>query len=415
MKKHIISISFTLAALLTLSSCSDKEPFSSAGPDNNPRILSPSFPDRSNGGLAVFSNISRDTEFTMDVVATPSEWVTITWYIDGEETGTGANITRQLAAGTYNLRIVAATPSGKSTTREGLIVVRPLDGDPWATTVGYERIASPGTEAYLYGDNLQQVKSVIIGSHTVDASYDETADRLAYTLPETIADGRYRISLADAGGSTFGGDCISVTADPLVTDGEWRIRANAVATLSGVNLDRVASLEIGGKSVTEIVEKTPATLSFRCPPLEDGEYLITGKTDGGGTLAFYTAGGNASGHTVTVSSLTVLFEGHHYVSWELADGDPNKTFNLIPAEYFDTVTPGAVMTITYSTEPAAGYSQVNTVTGWWTQLPGTSLLEVTEGGSVDVVLTAEALALIREQAGFLCVGHGYYVDLVTIN
>lgn len=73
------------------------------------------------------------------------------------------------------------------------------------------------------------------------------------------------------------------------------------------------------------------------------------------------------------------------------------------------------MTITYSTEPAAGYSQVNTVTGWWTQLPGTSLLEVTEGGSVDVVLTAEALALIREQAGFLCVGHGYYVDLVTIN
>lgn len=415
MKKNIINISLMFISLLTFLSCSDKEPFSSVGPDDNPRILSPSFPDRSNGELAVFSNILRDTEFTMDVVATPSEWVTVTWYIDGEEAGTGTSITRQLSAGTYNLRIVATIPSGKSTTREGLIVVRALDEDPWATTVSYERIVAPGTEACLFGDNLQMVKSIIIGGHNVETAYDETEDRLTYTLPEDIASGKYRIELVDAEGNTFGGDCINVTSDALVTDGEWRMNSNAIATISGVNLNRVESLEIGGKPVTEIVEKTPNTLSFRCPSLDDGKYTITGKTNGGGTLAFYTDAGYILEHSVIVSSLTVLFEGHHYVSWELADGDPNKTFNLIPAEYFDTVTPGTIMTITYSVEPTAGYTQVNTVTGWWTQIPGTSLLEVSEGGSVDVVLTAEALALIREQAGFLCVGHGYYVDLVTVN
>ena len=31
-----------------------------------------------------------------------------------------------------------------------------------------------------------------------------------------------------------------------------------------------------------------------------------------------------------------------------------------------------------------------------------------------ITLTKETLDMIQEQAGFICVGHGYYVDLVTL-
>ena len=36
------------------------------------------------------------------------------------------------------------------------------------------------------------------------------------------------------------------------------------------------------------------------------------------------------------------------------------------------------------------------------------------GNVVELELTQETLNLLKEQAGFICVGHGYYVDKVTI-
>lgn len=108
-----------------LTSCSDEEPFSTATPNDEPRILDPTFPDRVNGNLATFANFSRDGKFSMKLTVTPADYTTVTWFVDGEEVATGTEIEKEFMAGTYHLKITATTTVGKSTYREGLIQVNP--------------------------------------------------------------------------------------------------------------------------------------------------------------------------------------------------------------------------------------------------------------------------------------------------
>src|SRR5574344_542273 len=71
MKKiYLILLSFmTLCVIFT--SCSAEDPFSTATSDDNPRILDPIFPDRSNGQLATFATISRTDTLNMKLTVTP--------------------------------------------------------------------------------------------------------------------------------------------------------------------------------------------------------------------------------------------------------------------------------------------------------------------------------------------------------
>ena len=62
-------------------SCSDEEPFSTVGPDDDPHILSPLFPDRENGELPIVSNINRDVNFKMVLTVTPADYTEVVWYI----------------------------------------------------------------------------------------------------------------------------------------------------------------------------------------------------------------------------------------------------------------------------------------------------------------------------------------------
>lgn len=118
-----------------------------------------------------------------------------------------------------------------------------------------------------------------------------------------------------------------------------------------------------------------------------------------------------------VSKLSIATDhakGHHYVSWIFADGNPNKTFNLIGKDVFAAISAGSILSIYYSIEPNDVDRQLQTTTAWWSMLPGTEAVILNEDGVVEVVLTQEALDLIQTQDGFLCVGHGYYVDRVTL-
>ena len=116
--------------------------------------------------------------------------------------------------------------------------------------------------------------------------------------------------------------------------------------------------------------------------------------------------------TVTVSTEITLWSGHHYVSWDKPDGDPNKTFGLIPMDVFAGITAGSTLKVVYSIEPTAEYHKMQLATGYWTGLAGE--MEFTENGEYTLILTQDMLNKIQAEAGFLCVGHGYYVDLVTV-
>ena len=73
-----------LAFKAFLTSCSDEEPFSTATPNDEPRILDPTFPDRVNGDLATFANFSRDGKFSMKLTVTPADYTTFFCFVDCE-------------------------------------------------------------------------------------------------------------------------------------------------------------------------------------------------------------------------------------------------------------------------------------------------------------------------------------------
>ncbi len=411
------TILILLPVSVMLASCSSDEPFSVAGPDDEPHILAPTFPDRNNGQLPVVSNISRDANFAMELTVTPADYVDVAWYIDGEQAATGRSIDMPLPAGTYEMKVVVTTTQGKSTSREGIISVNPLDSDPWASEVSFERIVAPGQMAALYGRNLSSVKSITIGDSAhipVVYSTEDGNDVLSYTVPENAGSGTFRLELIDADGMSYGANKVTVSSSALITSGADRITSGATTTFTGINLDRVASIEIGGSKISEFTEKTPTAISFSAPALEDGEYPMSGVMNDGAEVQFYKNSLIETVTTVVMSSQQTLWSGHHYVSWDLPDDSPNKTFNLIGMDVFAGITPGAVMSIRYSIEPTAEYHQLRTTTVWWNDLPGTGTVEFSSDGVVEITLTKEALDMIQEQAGFLCVGHGYYVDLVTL-
>ena len=417
MKKiyHILLI--MLAMSFGLIACTEETPFSTATENDDPRILDPLFPDRVNGELPVVSNISRDANFSMTLTVTPADYTTVTWFIDGEEIQTGKEIDLALKAGTYHLKVTATTSIGKSTYREGLIQVNPLADDPWATEIGFERIITTGAKAQLYGNNLDKVNSIVIGGKTAtDIAYAENGENsyIEYTVPEGLADGTYRIILVDNGGNEYGGNKVTVTSDALITAGSERTTANSEWVMTGINLNQIESFTFGGQSVSSFIRQSETEIAFTCPSLEDGEYTLTGRTTSGKEVMFYTTAGNITEQTVVVSSERVLWEGHHYVSWDLPDDNPNKTFNLIGKDVFASIKAGAVLSIYYSVNSADEYHQLRTTTGWWNDLPGTAVIEFQEDGIKQVQLTQEVLDKIQTEDGFLCIGHGYYVDRISV-
>ena len=400
-------------AVTALAACAEKEPFSTASGDDYPRIIDPVFPDWADGVKPVVANISRDADFSMTLTVTPADYCTVRWYLDGEIVGEGKEIELGLMAGTYDFKVEVSTEAGYSTSREGLVQVNPLDGDPWADKISFERITAPGAAAVLYGNNLEKVSRIVIGSHTVtEPTLIEGG--LSYTVPAEVKDGTYRLILVDASGNEFGGDLLTVSSDVLITSGAGRTGAGKEWVMTGINMNKIASLTIGNRKVTEFSSQTPTEIVLTCPELEVGEYILTGTASDGSAVMFYSESGNTTETTVILSSSTVLWEGHHYVSWDLPDDNPNKKFDLIKKDVFATIKAGSVLSIHYSLEPDAEYHQIQTDTAWWTELPGTAKTDLTEDGIHAITLTQEALDLIQAEGGFICVGHGYYVNMVTV-
>ena len=400
-------------AVTAFAACTEKETFSTASGDDYPRIIDPVFPDWTDGVKPVVANISRDADFSMTLTVTPADYCTVRWYLDGEIVGEGKEIELGLMAGTYDFKVEVSTEAGYSTSREGLVQVNPLEGDPWADKISFERITAPGAAAVLYGNNLEKVSRIVIGSHTV-TELTLIEGGLRYTVPADLEDGTYRIILVDTEGNEFGGDLLTVSSDVLITSGAGRTGAGKEWVMTGINMNKIASLTIGNRKVTEFTSQTATEIVLTCPELEVGEYILTGTASDGSAVMFYSESGNTTETTVILSSSTVLWEGHHYVSWDLPDDNPNKKFDLIEKDVFATIKAGSVLSIHYSLEPDAEYHQIQTDTAWWTELPGTAKADLTGDGIHTITLIQEALDLIQAEDGFICVGHGYYVDMVTV-
>ena len=139
---------------------------------------------------------------------------------------------------------------------------------------------------------------------------------------------------------------------------------------------------------------------------------MTGTTDSGAAVQFGAADGALYPETtILMTTETILWEGHFaIVNWGEA--------NFEGARYLlNDARVGSILRIYYSLDTSADYHQIRVVTGGWTRLLGETDaddLKPTEDGVIEMEMTQERIDLINNDYGFMCVGHGYFVDKITL-
>ena len=203
----LLAVSFALAGTSTLSSCSsDDEPYFTVSEDDDPRILNTDLAD---------SKIDRKTNYKLEIKVTPVHYTTVTWLLDGKQIYEGTTIDQTLPVGTHELKIVATTTKGKSTSRTLNVTVTPAADDPALGTNAVELWVAPGAETTIHKcKNLGTVTKVMVGGKEVAFEVLEEGTALKLTAPTGLENGDYDITLVDGEGNQFSGGIIKVTTEP---------------------------------------------------------------------------------------------------------------------------------------------------------------------------------------------------------
>ena len=204
----LLAVGFALAGTSTLSSCSsDDEPYFTVSEDDNPRIL--------NTDLVDDSKIDRKTNYKLEIKVTPVHYTTVTWLLDGTQIAEGNTIDQTLPIGNHELKIVATTTKGKSTSRTLNVTVTPAADDPALGTNASELWVAPGAETTIHNcKNLGTVTKVMVGGKEVAFEVLEEGTALKLTAPAGLENGDYDITLVDGEGNQFSGGKIKVTTEP---------------------------------------------------------------------------------------------------------------------------------------------------------------------------------------------------------
>ena len=204
----LLAVGFALAGTSTLSSCSsDDEPYFTVSEDDNPRIL--------NTDLVDDSKIDRKTNYKLEIKVTPVHYTTVTWLLDGTQIAEGNTIDQTLPVGNHELKIVATTTKGKSTSRTLKVTVIPAADDPALGTNAIELWVAPGAETTIHKcKNLGTVTKVMVGGKEVAFEVLEEGTSLKLTAPTGLENGDYDITLVDGEGNQFPCGTIKVTTEP---------------------------------------------------------------------------------------------------------------------------------------------------------------------------------------------------------
>ena len=203
----LLAVSFALAGTSTLSSCSsDDDPFFTVSEDDNPRILNTNLADL---------KLDRKTKLNLEIKVTPVHYTTVTWLLDGTQIYEGTTIDQTLPLGNHELKIVATTTKGKSTSRTLKVTVIPAADDPALGTNANELWVAPGAETTIHKcTNLGTVTKVMVGGKEVAFEVLEEGTALKLTAPTGLENGDYDITLVDGEGNQFPCGTIKVTTEP---------------------------------------------------------------------------------------------------------------------------------------------------------------------------------------------------------
>ena len=202
----LFTVSFALAGTSIFSSCSsDDDPYFTVSEDDDPRILNTDLAD---------SKIDRKTNYKLEIKVTPVHYTTVTWLLDGTQIAEGTTIDQTLPVGNHELKIVATTTKGKTTSRTLNVTVTPAADDPALGTNAIELWVAPGETTTIHKcKNLGLIQKVLIaGKEAVFEVLDE-GTALKVTAPSDLANGDYDITLVDGSGVQFSCGTIKVTTE----------------------------------------------------------------------------------------------------------------------------------------------------------------------------------------------------------
>ena len=203
----LLAVGFALAGTSTLSSCSsDDEPYFTVSEDDNPRILNTDLAD---------SKIDRKTNYKMEIKVTPVHYTTVTWLLDGTQIAEGTTIDQTLPVGNHELKIVATTTKGKSTSRTLKVTVTPAADDPALGTNASELWVAPGETTTIRNckNLVDHVQKVLIDGKEAAFEVLDEGKALKVTAPSGLANGDYDITLVDGSGVQFPSGTIKVTTE----------------------------------------------------------------------------------------------------------------------------------------------------------------------------------------------------------
>ena len=202
----LFAMSFAFAGTATLSSCSsDDDPFFTVSEDDNPRILNTDLADL---------KLDRKTKLNLEIKVTPVHYTTVTWLLDGTKIAEGNTIDQTLPIGNHELKIVATTTKGKSTSRTLNVTVTPAADDPALGTNAVELWVAPGETTTIHKcKNLGFIQKVLIAGKEAAFEVLDEGTALKVTAPSDLANGDYDITLVDGNGVQFAGGTIKVTTE----------------------------------------------------------------------------------------------------------------------------------------------------------------------------------------------------------
>ena len=212
----LLAVSSALTGTSTLSSCSsDDEPYFTVSEDDNPRILNTDLAD---------SKIDRKTNYKLEIKVTPVHYTTVTWLLDGTQIDEGTTIDQTLPLGNHELKIVATTTKGKTTSRTLNVIVTPAADDPVLGTNATELWVASGETTTIHNcKNLDHVQKVLIADKEAAFEVLDEGTALKVTAPSDLANGDYDITLVDNSGVQFASGTIKVTTEarPSVENTIW--------------------------------------------------------------------------------------------------------------------------------------------------------------------------------------------------
>lgn len=268
----LLAVGFALAGTSTLSSCSsDDEPYFTASEDDNPRILNTDLAD---------SQIDRKTNYKLEIKVTPAHYTTVTWLLDGKQIAEGNTIDQTLPLGDHELKIVATTTKGKTTSRTLNVTVTPAADDPVLGTNANELWVAPGETTTIRNckNLVDHVQKVLIDGKEADFKVLDKGTALKVTAPSDLANGDYDITLVDGSGVQFPCGKIKVTTEPrpsmetTLWEGEFAVtwstpfEALKETFLSKVKVGTILRVYVDGKG-----QGTATTASW--------QNILTGKKD----------------------------------------------------------------------------------------------------------------------------------------